>query len=495
MSFGNTIIQFALRGDTLARWTQFNPILSDREFVLETDTNKFKIGDGVNNYLNLPYGGLEGPIGPVGPGLEIIGTVPTVGANAQTTLNAAFPNAILGNGVFDQTTRNLWIYNEVIWVNIGLVTGPTGPTGPISTTPGPTGPTGATGAGSAVPGPAGPTGPTGAVSTVPGPSGPTGPTGATGPTGSIGPTGSGSAVPGPTGPTGAASTVPGPTGPTGPTGAASSTPGTTGPTGPTGPTGAGSAVPGPVGATGPTGPTGAVGPTGTGSAVPGPTGPTGAAGADSTVPGPTGPTGPLGPASTVPGPTGPTGAGSAVPGPTGPTGPAGAASTVPGPVGATGPAGPTGPAGAAGAGVAAGGTTGQGLVKSSNTDYATTWTDVVTPTGTVELSNKTLAPTTTINGYTEKVFALTGTAPALNPANGPIQTWTLTGGSSPSDSLVNGQSMTLLIDDGSAFSITWPSVLWKTDGGSAPTLNTTTRAVVQLWRVDNLLYGARVGDV
>jgi hypothetical protein len=41
--------------------------------------------------------------------------------------------------------------------------------------------------------------------------------------------------------------------------------------------------------------------------------------------------------------------------------------------GAPGPAGPAGPAGAAGPGVAAGGTTGQVLNKTSGTDYATGW--------------------------------------------------------------------------------------------------------------------------
>jgi len=62
-----SVFQLSLRGDTLARWTAFNPVLADREMVLETDTDKFKIGDGVTPYLSLPYGGLPGPTGPVGP--------------------------------------------------------------------------------------------------------------------------------------------------------------------------------------------------------------------------------------------------------------------------------------------------------------------------------------------------------------------------------------------------------------------------------------------
>ena len=488
-NLGGSVLQLALRGDTAERWLQYNPVLAARELVLETDTDQFKVGDGVTAYVDLPYGGLQGPTGPIGPAPTIIGTIPTVGADPQAALNAAFPNAMRSDGVLDQSNRNFWAFDGTVWINTGELSGPAGPTGAdgadgVAGPAGPTGPTGATGpAGSTTvePGPTGPTGAPGAASTVPGPTGPTGPTG---PAGLVGPTGSGSAVPGPTGPTGAASTVPGPAGPTGPTGATgadSTVPG------PTGPTGSGSVEPGP---TGPTGPAGAD------STVPGPAGP---AGADSIVPGPTGPTGPTGAGSVEPGPVGPTGpagADSIVPGPTGPTGPAGepgldgADSIVPGPVGATGPTGPAG----TGVGIAAGGTTGQALVKTSNVDYETGWANVVTADGTESLSNKTLVSAIIDSGFTEEVFTLTGTTPALNPVNGSIQVWAITGTSTPTNALATGQSMTLLIDDGSGFAINWPSVVWKSDKGAAPILNLTGYTVVVLWRVAAVLYGARVGD-
>ena len=98
------------------------------------------------------------------------------------------------------------------------------------------------------------------------------------------------------------------------------------------------------------------------------------------------------------------------------------------------------------------------------------------------------------NAIVETIFAITGTTPALNPNNGTVQTWTLSGASTPTDSFVAGEAMTLMIDDGSAFTITWPSVAWKTDGGDAPTLNTTGFTAVQLWKISTTLYGARVGD-
>ena len=49
-----------------------------------------------------------------------------------------------------------------------------------------------------------------------------------------------------------------------------------------------------------------------------------------------------------------------------------------------------------------------------------------------------------------------------------------------------------MIDDGSASTITWPSMTWV--GGSAPTLATTGYTVIELWKVAGTLYGAHTGD-
>ena len=54
------------------------------------------------------------------------------------------------------------------------------------------------------------------------------------------------------------------------------------------------------------------------------------------------------------------------------------------------------------------------------------------------------------NAVVETVYALSGTTPALNPTNGMIQTWTLSASSTPTDSLNAGESLTLMIDDGTA---------------------------------------------
>lgn len=52
-----TLIQ--LRGDTSANWTSANPVLAERELAIETDTDLYKIGDGVTSWNSLPYKALR----------------------------------------------------------------------------------------------------------------------------------------------------------------------------------------------------------------------------------------------------------------------------------------------------------------------------------------------------------------------------------------------------------------------------------------------------
>ena len=46
-----------LRHDTATNWTTANPILAEGEVGVETDTNKFKIGDGITTWSELAYQG------------------------------------------------------------------------------------------------------------------------------------------------------------------------------------------------------------------------------------------------------------------------------------------------------------------------------------------------------------------------------------------------------------------------------------------------------
>lgn len=129
------------------------------------------------------------------------------------------------------------------------------------------------------------------------------------------------------------------------------------------------------------------------------------------------------------------------------------------------------------------------------------WTSSTVPnvntTATQTLTNKTINGAILNDGYTEEVFAVTDAAGvALSPTNGSIQTWTLGASRTPTAGTWNsGQSMTLMINDGSAFTVTWTTIGVTWVGGSAPTLATTGFTVIELWKVSTTIYGALVGNV
>jgi hypothetical protein len=56
-------VQIQLRRGTASAWTAANPLLADGEMGLESDTDQFKIGDGVTYWNSLAYGGLTGANG------------------------------------------------------------------------------------------------------------------------------------------------------------------------------------------------------------------------------------------------------------------------------------------------------------------------------------------------------------------------------------------------------------------------------------------------
>ena len=87
----------------------------------------------------------------------------------------------------------------------------------------------------------------------------------------------------------------------------------------------------------------------------------------------------------------------------------------------------------------------------------------------------------------EKAYECTGTA--LDPSNGTLQYKTLGSNTTFTESFVDGESITLMIDDGSGYTVTWPTMTWSS--GSAPTLATSGYTTVVLWH-RNGLYGAVV---
>jgi hypothetical protein len=61
-----SFIQLQFRRGNASQWTSADPILADGELAIESDTRKFKIGNGSASWNILPYGGLVGPTGAIG---------------------------------------------------------------------------------------------------------------------------------------------------------------------------------------------------------------------------------------------------------------------------------------------------------------------------------------------------------------------------------------------------------------------------------------------
>lgn len=112
-----------------------------------------------------------------------------------------------------------------------------------------------------------------------------------------------------------------------------------------------------------------------------------------------------------------------------------------------------------------------------------------------QLDAKLSSTNPTITGTpVEDIYTISGTSVSLEPDNGSVQVHTLTGNTTYTDAFSAGQAITLMIDDGTAYTITWPTMTWVNNKGSAPTLATSGYTVVALWKVSTTLYGALVGD-
>lgn len=103
------------------------------------------------------------------------------------------------------------------------------------------------------------------------------------------------------------------------------------------------------------------------------------------------------------------------------------------------------------------------------------------------LTNKTFGDGTAVT--TEVDSGWTGTE-VLDPVNGLLQEVTLTGNvTTLTDNLADGESVVLHIDDGTAYTITWPTITWVSGEGSAPTLQASVDTVVTVWKAGTTLFG------
>ena len=128
---------------------------------------------------------------------------------------------------------------------------------------------------------------------------------------------------------------------------------------------------------------------------------------------------------------------------------------------------------------------------------------IVNLSDTQTLTNKTLTDPAIIGTVLEDIFTITdGAAFEVDPGNGSIQLITLGASRTPkATNFAAGESITLMVDDGSAYTITWTDstwgsggVIWETNGGVAPTLATSGYTTIVFWKVSTQVYGARVGD-
>jgi hypothetical protein len=114
-------------------------------------------------------------------------------------------------------------------------------------------------------------------------------------------------------------------------------------------------------------------------------------------------------------------------------------------------------------------------------------------TGTLPLTGGTMTGNLTLDAYTEKVatLATSGTI-ALNPSTGTTLSCAAAGTITFTDSLSSGQSISLLLTNGSTYTINWPTTTWVTAAGNtAPTLSASNTLV--FWKISSTLYGALVG--
>lgn len=82
-------IQIQFRRGLAATWTSVNPILAIGEAGYETDTGKFKVGNGSSNWNSLPYSsGPAGPTGPTGAASTVTGPTGPTGSTGPYSLVA-----------------------------------------------------------------------------------------------------------------------------------------------------------------------------------------------------------------------------------------------------------------------------------------------------------------------------------------------------------------------------------------------------------------------
>lgn len=134
----------------------------------------------------------------------------------------------------------------------------------------------------------------------------------------------------------------------------------------------------------------------------------------------------------------------------------------------------------------------------------TTYAEVAGVTATQTLTNKTLTDPAIVGAIKEDVYTITdGAAFEIDPGNGTIQVVVLGADRTPKAThFAAGESVTLMVDDANAYTLTWTDTTFGTSGvkwvnGVAPILpdGASNYQVIEFWKVGTQVYGAKVGTV
>lgn len=124
-------MQIQLRRGTAAQWTSANTTLASGEMGLETDTGKFKVGNGTSNWAALAYSsgiqgiqgtqGIQGNLGPQGI-QGISNTIATTNTLFTAPLELITVSATASTGTinYDVVTQSVLYYTNTATANFTL---------------------------------------------------------------------------------------------------------------------------------------------------------------------------------------------------------------------------------------------------------------------------------------------------------------------------------------------------------------------------------------
>jgi len=128
------------------------------------------------------------------------------------------------------------------------------------------------------------------------------------------------------------------------------------------------------------------------------------------------------------------------------------------------------------------------------TSNVQTQLDTKAPTASPTFTGTVTVPVAVFNGsIEEQVFNMDSGAGtnAIDPANGTIQYKSISGATTLTEVLTDGEYVALMLQNTAGDTVIWPATSWV--GGSAPTLETTGYNVIALWKVGTTLYGVFSG--